>query len=73
MGALAWLVIPVIAALAAAVWASWAARPPRAAGDGASLAGYERFREAMERSTSGPVDPSVPVPAALAPGPADRT
>lgn len=52
MGALAWLVIPVIAALAAAVWAAWAARPPKGAGDGASLADYERFRAAMERSTA---------------------
>lgn len=54
MGALAWLVIPVVAAIAAAVWAGWAARAPRATGDGASLAGYERFRQAMERNSGGP-------------------
>ncbi|WP_377269488.1 hypothetical protein [Peterkaempfera sp. SMS 1(5)a] len=53
MGALAWLVIPVIAVLAAAVWAAWAARPPKAAGDGATLADYERFRAALERTTVG--------------------
>jgi len=59
MGALAWLVIPVIAALVAAVWAAWAARSPRATGDGSSLADYERFREAMERNTAdtGSADP----------------
>ncbi|AXI79360.1 hypothetical protein [Peterkaempfera bronchialis] len=52
MGALAWLVIPVIAVLVAAVWAAWAARPPKATADGASLADYERFRAALERSTT---------------------
>jgi hypothetical protein len=53
MAALAWLIIPVAAALAAMVWAGWAARTPRATGDPASLAEHERFRAAMERSTSG--------------------
>ncbi|MFD3451595.1 hypothetical protein ACFWVC_05390 [Streptomyces sp. NPDC058691] len=43
-----------MAAVAAAVWGSWAART-RSTGDGASLAGYERFREAMQRSESGSV------------------
>ncbi|KNB51842.1 hypothetical protein [Streptomyces caatingaensis] len=48
MAALAWLLIPVAAALAAALWGSWAARN-RKAGDVSELAGYEKFREAMER------------------------
>ncbi|MEV5505971.1 hypothetical protein [Streptomyces orinoci] len=52
MAALAWLLIPVVAAAAAALWGSWAARN-RKAGDVAELAGYEKFREAMERSDSG--------------------
>lgn len=51
MAALAWLGIPVAAALIAALWATWAARPPRATGDGASLAEHQRFRAAMERGT----------------------
>jgi hypothetical protein len=33
------------------VWASWAARN-RSNGDGASLADYERFREAMQKAGS---------------------
>ncbi|MDX6351175.1 MAG: hypothetical protein QOF84_5965 [Streptomyces sp.] len=52
MAALAWLLIPVVAAIAAAVWGSWAART-RTTGDGASLADYERFREAMRKSDAG--------------------
>ncbi|WP_431947329.1 hypothetical protein [Actinacidiphila sp. bgisy167] len=52
MAALAWLLIPLVAAIAAAVWGSWAART-RSTGDGASLADYERFREAMQRTGSG--------------------
>lgn len=51
MAALAWLVIPVLAAVAAAVWGAWAARS-RTTGDAASLAGYERFQKAMERTHS---------------------
>lgn len=47
MGALAWLAIPLIGVCAAALWARWAAHN-KASGDGASLAGYERFREAMQ-------------------------
>lgn len=47
MAALAWLLIPLAAAVAAAIWGRWAARR-RTTGDGASLAGYERFREAMQ-------------------------
>ncbi|MGK4582897.1 hypothetical protein [Kitasatospora sp. HPMI-4] len=52
MAALAWLIIPVIAAVAAMIWAGWAARTPRATGDPASLAEHQRFRAAMERSTA---------------------
>ncbi|MFB7946198.1 hypothetical protein ACFV6F_29285 [Kitasatospora phosalacinea] len=51
MAALAWLIIPVVAGVLAAVWATWAARPPRAMTDPTSLAEHERFRAAMERST----------------------
>jgi hypothetical protein len=52
MAALAWLIIPIVAAVAAALWAVWAART-RSTGDTDSLAGYERFRKAMERGTNG--------------------
>ncbi|QHC25543.1 hypothetical protein [Streptomyces sp. GS7] len=48
MGALLWLLIPVLAGLAAALWSSWALRN-RKTGDVAELAGYARFRAAMER------------------------
>jgi hypothetical protein len=41
------LVIPLVAAVCAALWARWASHT-RATGDGASLAGYERFRQAMQ-------------------------
>ncbi|WP_037680241.1 hypothetical protein [Streptomyces albus] len=61
MAAVAWLLIPVVAAVAAGVWARWAARK-RKTGDVAELAGYARFREAMERPGS------VPGPAASSPG-----
>ncbi|MEU8982040.1 hypothetical protein [Streptomyces sp. NPDC048309] len=52
MAALAWLLIPLIAAIGAGLWGSWAGRNRKAAGDGVELAGYTRFREAMERSES---------------------
>ncbi len=52
MAALAWLIIPVVAALVAMIWAGWAARTPRATGDPASLAEHQRFLAAMERSTA---------------------
>jgi hypothetical protein len=51
MAALAWLLIPVAAGGIAAVWTSWTARHRKIA-DVAELAGYARFREAMERSRS---------------------
>ncbi|MER5746138.1 hypothetical protein ACFV97_32440 [Streptomyces sp. NPDC059913] len=52
MAALAWLMIPLFAALGSAIWSSWAARN-RTTGDASELVGYARFREAMEKSRSG--------------------
>ncbi|WP_030057921.1 hypothetical protein [Streptomyces pyridomyceticus] len=57
MGALAWLIIPVVAVLLAALWAVWAQRAPRATGDPASLAEHRRFMAAMERTTAGSTAP----------------
>lgn len=53
MGALLWLLVPVIAALIAALWSSWTQRDRKSGGDVAELAGYARFREAMEKEHSG--------------------
>ena len=53
VGALAWLLIPVVAGIVAGLWGSWANRTRRIRSDGPELDGYARFREAMERSTSG--------------------
>ncbi|GAA0308107.1 hypothetical protein GCM10010302_53550 [Streptomyces polychromogenes] len=47
MASLAWLLIPLFAAIGAAIWGSWAARD-RTQGDISELAGYARFREAMD-------------------------
>ncbi|MFJ5221920.1 hypothetical protein [Streptomyces sp. NPDC088400] len=52
MAALAWLLIPLFAAIGAAIWGSWAARD-RTTGDIAELNGYARFRDAMEKEHSG--------------------
>lgn len=49
MGALAWLLIPLVAAVGAGLWGSWANRTRRARSDGPELDGYARFREAMEK------------------------
>ncbi|MEV7419831.1 hypothetical protein [Streptomyces sp. NPDC089919] len=49
MASLAWLLIPLFAAVGAAIWASWAARD-RTSGDISELAGYARFREAMAKA-----------------------
>jgi hypothetical protein len=49
MAALAWLLIPLVCAVGAGLWGSWAGRH-RKIGDGPELAGYARFRAAMERS-----------------------
>ncbi|MFF4700908.1 hypothetical protein [Streptomyces chattanoogensis] len=45
------MLVPVLAALIATVWSTWTQRT-RKSGDGAELAGYARFREAMEREHS---------------------
>jgi hypothetical protein len=45
------LIIPLVAAIAAAFWGRWAGKH-RSTGDGASLAGYERFRAAMEKAAA---------------------
>ena len=52
MSVLAWGFVPLVAGVFAAAWVTWSARP-RTTGDNDSLAGHQRFREAMERS-SGP-------------------
>ncbi|MDD9378771.1 hypothetical protein M8Z33_19320 [Streptomyces sp. ZAF1911] len=52
MASLAWLLIPLFAAIGAAIWGSWAARD-RTTGDISELAGYARFREAMGQSEPG--------------------
>ncbi|MGW6401194.1 hypothetical protein [Streptomyces sp. NPDC055134] len=60
MAALLWLLIPLVTAVGAGLWGSWAARNRRT-GDVSELNGYVRFREAMERSHTGaetdPLDP----------------
>lgn len=53
MAALAWLLIPLVAAICAGLWGGWASRNRKAIEDGVELAGYTRFREAMERSHTG--------------------
>ncbi|MFI5753758.1 hypothetical protein [Streptomyces sp. NPDC051569] len=52
MAALAWLLIPLFAAVGAAIWGGWASRN-RTIGDVAELNGYARFRDAMEKAHSG--------------------
>lgn len=54
MAALAWLLIPVAAAVITGAWSSWMGRRRGKAPDAAGVAGYERFRAAMERSSAGP-------------------
>ncbi|MBT2478210.1 hypothetical protein [Streptomyces sp. ISL-94] len=49
MASLAWLLIPLFAAIGAGIWGSWAARD-RTQGDISELAGYARFREAMDKA-----------------------
>ncbi|MFE9647877.1 hypothetical protein ACFYO0_27945 [Streptomyces sp. NPDC006365] len=49
MAVLAWLLIPLLAAIGAGVWGTWVGRSRRTTGDGTELAGYMRFREAMEK------------------------
>ncbi|MFC9298285.1 hypothetical protein ACFTWH_18230 [Streptomyces sp. NPDC057011] len=49
MASLAWLLIPLFAAIGAGIWGSWAARD-RTQGDISELAGYARFREVMDKA-----------------------
>ncbi|MFC9592626.1 hypothetical protein [Streptomyces sp. NPDC056944] len=67
MAALAWLLIPLFAVVGAAIWGSWASRN-KTIGDVAELAGYARFRDAMERShiTTADSAPAEREPAAAA-------
>ncbi|MEW2455263.1 hypothetical protein [Streptomyces albus] len=51
MAALAWLLIPVVAAVAVCLWGSWAGRRRVKTPDAVGVAGYERFRAAMERTS----------------------
>ncbi|MYS08674.1 hypothetical protein GTW71_20020 [Streptomyces sp. SID6041] len=69
MAALAWLLIPLFAVVGAAIWGSWASRN-KTIGDVAELAGYARFRDAMERAHTTPPDSVRPErePAAAAGG-----
>jgi hypothetical protein len=64
VAALVWLVIPLVGVLVAVLWARWAARG-RTNADGASLAGYERFRTAMQ--------PAEPPPPTAKEGETDET
>ncbi|MGW1462019.1 hypothetical protein ACWD6T_27390 [Streptomyces albidoflavus] len=64
MAALAWLLIPLMAAIGAALWGSWAARNP-GRNDGPELAGYARFRAAMAKSHGEPAEPDPALPAHL--------
>ncbi|MFD5028218.1 hypothetical protein [Streptomyces sp. NPDC058373] len=64
MAALAWLLIPFMAAIGAALWGSWAARNP-GRNDGPELAGYARFRAAMEKSHGDAAEADSRLPAEL--------
>ncbi|RAJ71463.1 hypothetical protein K378_00283 [Streptomyces sp. Amel2xB2] len=79
MAALSWLLIPIMAVIAASVWGSWASRRRTGIPDSAGVAGYERFRAAMERSREeeqvggfDPEPPAEPVVTGASAG-ADRT
>ncbi|WP_282694225.1 hypothetical protein [Streptomyces sp. CC208A] len=61
MAVLVWLLIPLFAVVGAAIWGSWVQRS-KTIGDVAELAGYARFRDAMERA-----HPAAPDPAPLRP------
>lgn len=70
MAALSWLLIPLTAVVAAAVWGSWAGRRRSTTPDSAGVAGYERFRAAMERSNE---EPAAQASAPIGPGAAPVT
>ncbi|MBQ0867943.1 hypothetical protein ACH4RA_05590 [Streptomyces smyrnaeus] len=59
MAALAWLLIPLVAAVAASLWGSWVGRRRTKTPDAAGVAGYERFRAAMERSSAAETAPDA--------------
>jgi hypothetical protein len=59
MAALAWLLIPLLAAIGAGIWGSWASKN-RTIGDIAELNGYARFRDAMEKAPTRPDTVSGP-------------
>ncbi|MBV7697169.1 hypothetical protein [Streptomyces sp. TRM70350] len=54
MASLAWLLIPLVAAVGAGLWGSWANRTRKARSDGPELDGYARFCAAMEKTHTGP-------------------
>ncbi|WP_256107346.1 hypothetical protein [Streptomyces sp. ODS05-4] len=72
MAVLAWLLIPLFAAVGAAIWGGWASRD-RTTGDVAELAGYARFRDAMEkvRPDAEPAAPARPAETLEARDPVD--
>ena len=51
VSALLWLAIPLVALLAAVLWASWAARPRGPADPLDSVEAHQRFVEALQRSS----------------------
>ncbi|KAF5994959.1 MULTISPECIES: hypothetical protein [Streptomyces] len=59
MASLAWLLIPLLAAIGAGLWGGWASRNRKTVGDGVELEGYARFRAAMERSEAVMVRPGA--------------
>jgi hypothetical protein len=58
MAALAWLLIPVASVVVASLWGSWAGRRRTTTPDAVGVAGYERFRAAMERSSEEVLTPA---------------
>lgn len=69
MAALAWLLIPLAAILLGVAWTAWATRRRRRVGDVAGVAGYQRFREAMERARQDGARAGEKVSAAVTAGP----
>ncbi|RLL68808.1 hypothetical protein [Streptomyces sp. Z26] len=68
MAALLWLLIPVVAGVVASVWGGLAARRRTVIPDADGVAGYERFRQAIERSATAPPVSSSPSPSRVAVG-----